>query len=82
MGEIADMMLDGTMCEMCGVFLEGEGDGFPRYCSPECARDRGAEGYEEGEAGPERIKCPLCGKVCKGQQGLQDHSRVIHEATP
>lgn len=43
MGEIADMMLDGTMCEMCGVFLDGESSGFPRYCSKECAKDRGAD---------------------------------------
>lgn len=35
MGEIADMMLDGTMCAGCGVFLrDGEdGAGFPEYCS-------------------------------------------------
>lgn len=35
MGEIADMMLDGTMCQGCGVFLhDGEdGPGYPGYCS-------------------------------------------------
>lgn len=34
MGEIAEMMLDGTMCALCGEFLrDGEdGDGFPEYC--------------------------------------------------
>lgn len=34
MGEIAEMMLDGTMCSLCGEFLnDGEdGDGFPGYC--------------------------------------------------
>ena len=43
MGEIAEMMLDGTLCEGCGVYLDDDGaDGFPRYCSEECARDRGA----------------------------------------
>ena len=31
MGEIADMMLDGDMCEGCGEYLGG-GDGFPRRC--------------------------------------------------
>ena len=42
MGEIAEMMLDGTMCEACGVFIdEGEADGYPRYCSDECAQSRG-----------------------------------------
>ena len=42
MGEIAEMMLDGTLCEGCGEFI-GEGDGFPQYCSPQCAGDRGAD---------------------------------------
>ena len=39
MGDIADMMLDGTLCEGCGVYLEGEGDGFPRYC-PDCEQEK------------------------------------------
>ena len=44
MGEIAEMMLNGTMCECCGVFLDEDSwdQGFPGYCSEECARDRGA----------------------------------------
>lgn len=32
MGEIVEMMLDGTLCEACGVFLDGETPGYPRYC--------------------------------------------------
>lgn len=40
MGEIAEMMLDGTLCEACGEFIGG-GQGFPGYCSAQCARDRG-----------------------------------------
>lgn len=33
MGEIADMMLEGTLCEICGAYIpEGEPDGFPRKC--------------------------------------------------
>lgn len=35
MGEIADMMLDGTLCEVCGVYLgddDGEGAGHPQRC--------------------------------------------------
>lgn len=34
MGDIAEMMLDGTLCESCGSFI-GEAVGFPRYCE-EC----------------------------------------------
>ena len=43
MGEIADAMLDGTLCEGCGSYIDGDSaSGFPRYCSPQCAADRGA----------------------------------------
>lgn len=47
MGEIAEMMLDGTMCQLCGEFLfDGEdGDGIPMYCA---ACDPGDEGEDWG----------------------------------
>lgn len=31
MGDIADAMLDGILCEICGVYL-GEEVGYPRRC--------------------------------------------------
>ena len=31
-GEIADMMLDGTLCEGCGEYMGGD-VGYPRRCS-------------------------------------------------
>jgi hypothetical protein len=43
MGEIADDMINGFVCAMCGVFLDGDEPGFPRYCSTECADDQGAD---------------------------------------
>jgi len=44
MGDVADMMLDGTLCEGCGVFLDDLGGvGFPRLCGG-CARDRLKDG--------------------------------------
>lgn len=43
MGEIEDMMLDCTMCECCGEFIDDdEASDYPRYCSRQCAEDRGA----------------------------------------
>lgn len=34
MGEISDMMLDGTLCEVCGEFIDDdEGGEFPRKCA-------------------------------------------------
>lgn len=48
MGEIADMMLDGTLCQICGTLMEdfitGErtrAPGYPRTCQ-DCIE----EGYE------------------------------------
>jgi hypothetical protein len=37
MGEIADMMLDGDLCERCGEYMEG-GEGYARLCSG-CRQD-------------------------------------------
>lgn len=34
MGDISEMMLDGTMCAGCGEFL-GQGEGYPKFCK-EC----------------------------------------------
>jgi len=31
MGDVADMMLDGTLCEGCGKYL-GNPVGYPRRC--------------------------------------------------
>ena len=86
MGEIADMMLDGTLCEGCGEYL-GEGDGFPNYCSDECARDRGMT-LINGTPVPlhppatkqrgQRPKCPTCGKKCKSADGVKQHMRDKH----
>jgi len=42
MGDIADMMLEGILCEGCGEFIDEDGDeGVPRYCSEVCAASRG-----------------------------------------
>ena len=43
MGEIADAMINGETCEMCGVYLDygDEPMGIPMYCSISCAIDRG-----------------------------------------
>lgn len=32
MGEVAEMMLDGTLCERCGGIIDGDTPGFPRLC--------------------------------------------------
>lgn len=77
MGDIADMLLDGTLCECCGSYIEGDGDGIPRYCSPQCARDRGVSVVDMTDKGPEKTACPECGKRVK-LAGLFQHRRDVH----
>lgn len=45
MGEIADAMINGEMCNHCGTPLVEE-TGFPSFCSRHCAKEAGMpDGY-------------------------------------
>lgn len=70
MGEIAEMMLDGTLCEGCGVYMDGDGDGVPRRCSA-CKRDAGKPPPNS------KVACKTCGRRVKFA-GLRDHMRDAH----
>lgn len=83
MGEIADMMINGDMCEGCGVFLGDAGDGYQRRCAS-CATDCVREGSTTTKDGiqihrPSKVNCPHigCRKLVK-KKGLQDHIRDVH----
>ena len=93
MGEIADMMLDGTLCGGCGAFIgDGSDVGFPRLCSG-CAKERkavgrmirstGLGGYQDIGKRPEppkaKVTCPTCGRKVK-HNGLSDHQRDAHRS--
>lgn len=41
MGEIADDMIEGNCCPQCMEYYDGEGYGFPTYCSKSCAKAGG-----------------------------------------
>lgn len=38
MGEIANMMVDGVLCQQCGVLVDGDVPGYPRYCE-DCEKE-------------------------------------------
>jgi hypothetical protein len=38
MGEIAEMVIMGILCEGCGVLIDGETTGYPRTCD-DCDQD-------------------------------------------
>lgn len=80
MGEIADMMLDGTLCAGCGELLEA-GDGFPRRCAA-CEHDAELSDIDQGSlqiAAQTHKTCRKCGKRVKWD-GLNDHMRAKHSA--
>lgn len=68
MGEIADMMIDGDLCEGCGVWI-GEGQGYSRTCHA-CQ----SEGVTVNK---KKVTCKICNKKVK-KKGLRDHNRVVH----
>jgi hypothetical protein len=81
MGEIAEMMLDGDLCEGCGVYMGFPGEGFPRRCAS-CAKEQRAENHQATLAHHQQIKkvpCPTCGKKVKAV-GLSNHQRDAHGA--
>ena len=45
MGDYADMILEGIMCEQCGTFL-GEGDDYPTLCKS-CADENNHKDRKE-----------------------------------
>jgi hypothetical protein len=82
MGEIAEAMLDGDLCEGCGVYMGDPGQGFPRRC-PDCAKEQRADNRKATLAHHQQIKkvpCLTCGKKVKAV-GLADHQRDAHGVT-
>lgn len=72
MGEIAEMMLDGTLCEGCGCDLPGEAPGHPRYCH-DCRRHRAPVSPQST-----KVQCPICRRRVK-RVGLNNHMRDAHK---
>ena len=82
MGEIADMMLDGTMCQMCGVFIEDGPLGYPGYCSEACKRDHLGDDVPDApvQTLDERkpAQCPDCDRRFKNGNALGQHWDAKH----
>ena len=77
MGDIADMMLDGCLCQGCGVYL-GEGDGFPEFCLG-CQHEQGVPNkkHPHQTISPLKAPCRYCGKHYK-KSGLHAHTMAKH----
>jgi hypothetical protein len=83
MGEIADMMIDGTMCQMCGMFIEDGPLGYPGYCSEECKREHLGDDDEPvhlHQKAPRTIECPQegCERKFRSRDAAAQHWRDKH----
>lgn len=88
-GEIAEMMLDGLLCQGCGEFIgdyqSGEGRSYPGFCAG-CGGDQDAEPALQITKGQRRklsrqrgepCACPMCGKHKSGD-ALRQHLKDAH----
>lgn len=80
MGEIADMMLSGLMCEGCGVWMDDlQEPGYPRRCYS-CRREERVPRVKpnfNAPANSAKVACEVCGRHVKAV-GLADHMRDKH----
>lgn len=85
MGEVAEMMMDGTLCQGCGVFINEDAPGHPCSCRDCGAEDKAASksakvrAHQERQAAQKKVPCPTCGRRVKAA-GLADHIRDSHAA--
>lgn len=68
MGEIADMIMDGILCQSCGAFM-GSGDGFPVSC-PGCRRPARKAAHVPQ---PKGVGCGNCGRVFPDANARDQH---------
>ncbi len=79
-GDVADAMLDGTLCEICGEFLDdGDPVGYPVRCSG-CKKEHGAVPLDVKHPQKAMVLCPVCHKRVK-EVGLGRHVKDAHSAS-
>ena len=82
MGDIADMMLDGTMCQVCGEF-QGDPVGYPITCAG-CGGDALGivdDGPANAPKDPKTVACPdpFCERKFRNRQAAAQHWVDKHE---
>jgi len=70
---VAQQMLRGELCGVCGCYIKGEAQGFVRYCNSCSSPNLKVMKVPT----PKKTKCPACGAKVK-EVGLNDHIRVKH----
>ena len=85
MGYMAELMLEGYVCQTCGMTLEdGDAPGHPRYCHA-CGGDpetnyaslrKGKQKSIQRAAKP--FQCKECGKRFTTEDGMWQHDKDKH----
>lgn len=84
MGEVAEMMLDGTLCQSCGEYLDQEPVGYPVSCGG-CAGFNDAEvviHVELDAKPPKTVHCPefpKCERMFRTRWAAAQHWAAKHE---
>jgi len=79
MGDVADMMLDGILCESCGVFLNDEPQGYPCYCS-DCATFKSKQKPKVKLS--KNFKCTQCNRLFSCESNLKQHeAQMVRNGT-
>lgn len=78
MGEIADMIIEGELCQECGVYMGGE-SGYPRSC-PGCLSSKKTRAFPKTLPVLPKVRCKICNRKVKAV-GLADHMRDSHNIT-
>lgn len=71
MGEISEGMIDGTLCQTCGVYL-GDGLDYPHNCKS-CERDSAPKRKTIAALAKKEIYCDVCKKMFQDQYAFNGH---------
>ncbi|MDB5848204.1 MAG: hypothetical protein JWP29_1956 [Rhodoferax sp.] len=79
MGEAAEDILDGTVCEGCGVFFDdilnnSPAPGFPRKCD-QCAPGQTHQ-HKRRQPNSLAVACPGCGRSFNHKGDMRAHRRA------
>lgn len=80
MGEYADLMLEGHICQHCTAPMQ-EASGYPQSCIDCRSFDRDLAPAEPKANSKTKAACPICGKKVK-LIGLDQHRRAAHPNAP
>jgi hypothetical protein len=75
MGEIADMMIEGILCEQCGVFI-GDEVGYPRNCGCDPSMSRPPPPRKPKTV--KNVPCGHCKKKFGSSEARDQHTRDAH----